>query len=200
MSKFQFHRAVRIAPAPGKGKPVIFAAGSVVPVTDPHILNHPHFKKFKKAGAISEYTAPVQPKKLAPGKLTSTKQVNESARDGRVPGVLPKGGQLATTQKALAKAKAAAKKATKVAPETEVGGDDEEADEQLDSDVESSADDSTDDDGDESPAGSEDAESDEEEESSDSDASDEAEEVEEAEEPEEVKPAKKKKAKKGKSK
>lgn len=116
MAKIQFLRAVRIAPR--KGKPQVYAAGSIHEITDHDILKHPHFLAFKKGGALQEYKAPAAPKVLSKGPMVALK--NPSARDGRVaPGVLPgNGGKL------LAEAKAKEKQvATAVKPETEIGGE-----------------------------------------------------------------------------
>jgi len=115
MAKIQFNRAVRIAPRAGKGGPKVFAAGAVVDISDPEILNHPHFKKFERAGALEKYVPKAPPKALPPSELGKAK-ANPSAVDGRVklPG---KGGQLKEQ---------ADKKATQVEPETTVGDDGED--------------------------------------------------------------------------
>lgn len=119
MAKYQFNRAVRIAPRPGsKLKPQVYAAGSVHEISHHEIVNHPHFKKFQKAGAITAYVAKAPPKALKPGTQSAR---NPSAVDGRV--------KMANEATPTGGVKSSPTKATAAAPETEVGGDADESDE-----------------------------------------------------------------------
>lgn len=110
--KVQFNRAVRV-------NKKVYAAGSVHELSEKE-LEHPHFKKFKRAGCL-EHFVEKKPRVLPAASVGKVKPAlgNPSAVDGRV------------KPAAQADEVVMAPAATAAVPETTIGGDDEAPEERA---------------------------------------------------------------------